>query len=77
MRVHCYPHATAIQTLSLTFGIDARTVVRLDYLRKQRNLSEYSGEMVPESVAVECLSQAEALQSAARGWLSVKRKELC
>ena len=33
-------HQTAIQTLPTTFGIDAQTVVRLDKLRKQRNLTQ-------------------------------------
>ena len=41
-------HYTAIQTLPLTLGVDARTVVRLDYLRKQRNVTEYSGDLVSD-----------------------------
>ena len=36
-------HQTAIQTLPTTLGVDPRTVVRLDALRKQRNLTEYTG----------------------------------
>ncbi len=69
-------HQTAIQTLPTTFGIDAQTVVRLDKLRKQRNLSEYSGDIIPESAVSECLSQAESLYVAASNWLKVNRPDL-
>lgn len=37
-------HQTAIQTLSKTFDIDSGTLIRLDKLRKQRNLAEYTGD---------------------------------
>ena len=69
-------HQTAIQTLPTTFGIDAQTVVRLDKLRKQRNLTEYTGDMIPESAVSECLSQAESLYAAASDWLKVNRPDL-
>ena len=69
-------HQTAIQTLPTTLGIDAQTVVRLDRLRKQRNLTEYSGDIIPESAVSECLLQAESLYAAASNWLKVNRPEL-
>jgi hypothetical protein len=69
-------HQTAIQTLPTTFGIDSQTLIRLDGLRKQRNLTEYSGDLIPESAVVECLSQAESLQSAARNWLKANKSHL-
>lgn len=69
-------HQTAIQTLPTTFGIDAQTVVRLDRLRKQRNLTEYTGDIIPESAVNECLSQAESLYAAACNWLKVNRPDL-
>ena len=69
-------HQTAIQTLPTTFGIDAQTVVRLDKLRKQRNLTEYTGDIIPESAVNECLSQAESLYVAASEWLKVNRPDL-
>jgi hypothetical protein len=37
-------HQTAIQTLPTTFGVDSQTLIRLDKLRKQRNLTEYTGD---------------------------------
>ena len=69
-------HQTAIQTLPLTLGIDAQTVVRLDHLRKQRNVTEYTGDIVPESAVAECLSQAETLHAATLAWLKANKKEL-
>lgn len=69
-------HQTAIQTLPTTFGVDAQTVVRLDKLRKQRNLTEYSGDIIPESAVTECLSQAESLNTVARNWLNMNRPDL-
>jgi hypothetical protein len=42
-------HQTAIQTLPTTLGVDSQVVVRLDKLREQRNLTEYTGDTVPES----------------------------
>jgi hypothetical protein len=69
-------HQTAIQTLPTTFGIDAQTVVRLDKLCKQRNLTEYTGDIIPESAVSECLSQAEALFAAACNWLKANKPDL-
>lgn len=69
-------HYTAIQTLSLTLGIDARTVVRLDYLRKQRNITEYSGDLVSDADVAECVMQAEALYVLALRWLRKNKKDL-
>jgi hypothetical protein len=38
-------HQTAIQTLPKTLEVDSQTVIRLDKLRKQRNLTEYTGDI--------------------------------
>lgn len=54
-------HQTAIQTLSKTLGLDTGTVIVLDALRKQRNLSDYTGETVSDSTLHECIGQAETL----------------
>lgn len=69
-------HYTAIQSLALRFGVGARMVVRLDYLRKQRNVTEYSGDLVSDAEVAECVKQAEALFSLALGWLKKNRKDL-
>lgn len=54
-------HQTAVQCLLHTLGVDAATVRILDGLRKQRNLSDYDGEMVTEAALQECLRQAQAI----------------
>jgi len=69
-------HQTAIQTLVHTFGVDSAILIRLDALRKQRNLTEYTGDTIPEAALIECLRQAEALQSAATSWLRANRPDL-
>jgi hypothetical protein len=62
-------HQTAIQTLPKTLEVDSQTVILLDKLRKQRNLTEYTGDIIPESAVAECLSQAESLYVITLHWL--------
>jgi|JI6StandDraft_1071083.scaffolds.fasta_scaffold335334_2 hypothetical protein len=59
-------HQTAIQTLPLTLAVDRATVIVLDALRKQRNLTDYTGDGVNDALLTECLAQAEALLRHAR-----------
>lgn len=56
-------HQTMIQLLPQTLGIDKKTVIILDAMRKQRNIADYSGDIVPESTVATCIAQAEALLS--------------
>jgi hypothetical protein len=69
-------HQTAIQSLRLTLGIDRTVVVRLDALRKQRSLTEYSGDTIPEATVAECVAQANALYVIANEWLKSNRPDL-
>lgn len=69
-------HQTAIQSLVHTFEVQDAVLVRLDALRRQRNLAEYSGDTIPESAVGECLRQAESLQSLALEWLTANRPDL-
>jgi len=69
-------HQTAIQSLPLTLGVDRTVVVRLDALRKQRNLTEYSGDTIPEATVAECVAQADALCVIANEWLKSNRPDL-
>jgi hypothetical protein len=69
-------HQTAIQTLPKTPGVDSPTLVRLDQLRKQRNLTEYTGDIIPESAVAECVSQAESLQAVTLTWLKEHKTTL-
>jgi hypothetical protein len=60
-------HQTAIQTLPTTLGIEAARMVRLDALRKQRNVTEYSGELIPDSaLARVCSAGGVSLRSGPR-----------
>lgn len=54
-------HQTAVQCLAHTLDVDAATVRVLDGLRKQRNLSDYDGELVTAAALQECLSQARTI----------------
>ena len=67
-------HQTAIQTLPLTLGVPARQVIVLDALRKQRNLSDYSGDLVPDSVVVDCLASAKDLLAQVRASLMLDER---
>lgn len=69
-------HMTMIQTLGQTLGLDKETVIILDALRKQRNVADYSGDIVPESVARDCLMHAENLLQNVSRWLKANRPEL-
>jgi hypothetical protein len=62
-------HQTAIQTLPKTLGVESATLIRLDKLRKQRNLTEYTGDLIPESALAECIACAESLNAVALRWL--------
>ena len=69
-------HQTAIQTLPTTLGVDPRTVVRLDALRKQRNLTEYTGDIIPDSAVFDCLTHAQSLYALTLDWLENNKREL-
>ena len=69
-------HQTAIQTLPTTLGVDSQTLNRLDKLRKQRNLTEYTGDLIPGSAVAECVSQAQSLHAATLTWLKANKSDL-
>lgn len=69
-------HQTAIQTLVHTLDIDSAVLIRLDALRRQRNLIEYTGDTLPQAALDECIRQAESLQSATQRWLKANRPGL-
>jgi hypothetical protein len=69
-------HQTAIQTLPLTVGMPQAQVIVLDALRKQRNLADYSGDLVPNSAVTACLQGALGLQMHVEAWLKAHKPEL-
>lgn len=54
-------HQTMIQSLVKTLGVEFETVITLDALRKQRNVADYSGDLVTDETVRECIAQAESL----------------
>lgn len=69
-------HQTAIQTLPLTVGLPTSQVIVLDALRKQRNLADYSGDLVPDSAVAACLASAQSLHAHIEAWLRTHKPEL-
>ncbi len=69
-------HMTMIQSLPLTMGLDSDTMIILDTLRKQRNVADYSGDIVPESAMKECLSRAEDLFHDVSQWIKKHKPDL-
>ncbi len=69
-------HRTMIQVLHQTIGLDKQNVIVLDALRKQRNVSDYSGDIVPASAVKECISNAERLFNIVKAWIMENKSEL-
>jgi hypothetical protein len=69
-------HQTMVQSLTTTIGLEASTMVVLDALRKQRNVIDYSGDVVSVSMADECLAHAEELTNRVVAWLKTNKMDL-
>lgn len=63
-------HQTMIQSLTKTIGLDREVVIVLDALRKQRNVADYSGDLVPDANVIECIDYAKQLLRQVNKWLS-------
>lgn len=59
-------HQTTLQCLIHTLEVAPTTVRVLDGLRKQRNLTDYDGELITHSLLKECLDQAQVLLALAQ-----------
>lgn len=69
-------HQTAIQTLPKTIGLEQSTVIVLDALRKQRNVSDYEGDPISDQAVIECIKQAEQLYKVVNSWIATNRPDL-
>lgn len=69
-------HQTAIQSLTMTLGVDKSVVIILDALRKQRNVSDYEGDPVSDEAVTECIKQAGDLLNHLETWIRANRKDL-
>jgi hypothetical protein len=62
-------HQTALQCLTLTMGLPPSSVIVLDALRKQRNLSDYEGDPISDGALASCLEEASRLLVVTERWL--------
>lgn len=69
-------HQTMLQTLPRTVGLDREAVIVLDSLRKQRNVIDYSGDVVSASMAEAAQTQAKQLLQRVEAWLVERHPEL-
>lgn len=69
-------HQTMIQTLPRTIGLEASVMVLLDQMRKQRNIIDYSGDLVSESLADEAVRQAAMLLERVVAWICTHKPDL-
>lgn len=69
-------HMTVVQSLPLTIGIESKRVVVLDALRRQRNVSDYTGDDVDESMAEHCVAEGERLIDEVIAWRKSSRPQL-
>ena len=67
---------TTIQTLPKTIGLPSEKLRLFDGFRRARNLSDYEGEPVEDSVVKECVSAASDLLSCVRAWIKENRADL-
>ena len=69
-------HQTLIQSLPLTLGVANEVWVVLDALRRKRNASDYTGDVVQPGMVSEATAQATGLLKALRAWLKAQHPDL-
>jgi hypothetical protein len=69
-------HQTMIQNLPRTIGMESSTMVLLDQMRKQRNVIDYSGDLVSDALAAEAVKQAGLLIAQVIAWIRTHKPEL-
>lgn len=66
-------HQTMLQSLVKTVGIESDRLIVLDALRKQRNIADYSGDLVEDAAVAECIRQAKQLLEITEFWLKSQK----
>jgi len=69
-------HQTMIQRLIKTIGLPSEKMIELDALRKQRNVADYSGDLVTDSTMQHCLYWAGELSTLLDRYLQEQHPEL-
>ena len=68
-------HVTVVQGLAHSIGLEAARVMVLDTLRRQRNLSDYTGDDIDDSSAAHCSAEAKRLLKEVKAWLRANHPE--
>jgi len=69
-------HQTMIQSLPQTIGLTNNEMILLDQMRKQRNVIDYSGDVVSATLANTAVRQANLLMIQIENWLRKNKPEL-
>ena len=69
-------HQVLIQALPKTIGLSAERMRALESYRSTRNLSDYKGVPVQQSVANDCVEDAARLLADVRAWIKKNRSDL-
>lgn len=69
-------HQTMIQSLPKTIGLERTAMIKLDALRKQRNVTDYSGDMVTDKACAACIEMATELTTQVTTWFRENHPEL-
>jgi uncharacterized protein (UPF0332 family) len=69
-------HVTVVQSLPLTVGIDRERAAVLDTFRRQRNLTDYTGNGIDESSVQYCIDEARWLLKQVVAWRKAHRSQL-
>ena len=69
-------HMTVLQSASLTVGVEAKRVVVLDALRRQRNVADYTGDDIDDSAAENCIAESNRFIEDVLAWRKANRADL-
>ena len=69
-------HQTMIQSLVKTIGLDRDEMIVLDALRRQRNVADYSGDLITDASVTECITYAKQLSQQVNDWISATHPDL-
>ena len=69
-------HQTMIQSLPKTVGLDVDKMIELDALRRQRNITDYSGDLVTNTQCEACFGLADGLLKLVNHWIEGNRPDL-
>lgn len=69
-------HQTMIQSLPKTIGLERSEMIKLDALRKQRNVTDYSGDIVTDKACDACIELATELNKQVTQWFVENHPDL-